>query len=158
VFADTLTKVEDSLAASKESKICLKCKTVKLRTEFHKRNSDKYKLQAYCKLCRKEIQNNYENTEIGKLRRREAGLKHKYKMSLQQYLEKAMEQNYCCAICGLHESNFKNPLSVDHDHNTGKIRGLLCQNCNKGIGNLKESIQNFQQAIWYLQEYSYEES
>jgi len=40
-------------------------------------------------------------------------------------------QNQCCAICGKHESNFKKKLSVDHNHQTGKVRALLCYYCNK---------------------------
>ena len=40
-------------------------------------------------------------------------------------------QNACCAICARSEASFKNRLAVDHNHRTGKVRGLLCYQCNK---------------------------
>ena len=43
-------------------------------------------------------------------------------------------QNGCCAVCGKHQSEFKRIFDVDHDHVTGKVRGLLCRSCNTGLG------------------------
>lgn len=60
------------------------------------------------------------------------------------------QQNDCCKICKKHKSLFKTHLHVDHDHSTGKIRGLLCQKCNQGIGYFYESIASLQNAIKYL--------
>jgi hypothetical protein len=59
-------------------------------------------------------------------------------------------QDYRCAICGTHASDLNKALAVDHDHNTGKIRGLLCSACNVGIGNLKDKSEIAAAAFRYL--------
>ena len=65
-------------------------------------------------------------------------------------------QNGVCAICGTKESDLGNngkikKLAVDHDHKTGKVRGLLCGRCNLMLGRLKDSINLLNCAIKYLQ-------
>ena len=55
-----------------------------------------------------------------------------------------------CAICGRHQSEFKNALHVDHDHKTGIVRGLLCAKCNTMIGRAFDNKQLFLNAIKYL--------
>jgi hypothetical protein len=56
-----------------------------------------------------------------------------------------------CAICGIHQADLKRALCLDHDHKTGKVRGLLCYNCNFLIGNAKDNIGTLQRAIKYLE-------
>ena len=63
------------------------------------------------------------------------------------------EQNRCCKICGIHRNNLKSSLHVDHNHNTGKIRGLLCHKCNRGIGYLNDDINLLTKVIDYLKKY-----
>lgn len=83
-------------------------------------------------------------------------LKHDLKKlgcTIEQYEQLYTKQNGCCAICGTtigHKSKNGHSarLAVDHCHTTGKIRGLLCGNCNRGIGCLGE--ENLQNAINYL--------
>ena len=58
------------------------------------------------------------------------------------------QQNGCCAIC--HSSAEGRRLVVDHDHKTGKIRGLLCLGCNVGIGHLRDDVTILESAINYL--------
>ncbi len=53
-----------------------------------------------------------------------------------------------CEICGLADG--WRDLAMDHCHQSGKIRGMLCANCNRGLGHLKESIPNLEKAIAYL--------
>ena len=60
------------------------------------------------------------------------------------------EQHGKCAICGTHQSELSSSLHVDHDHINGKIRGLLCINCNLALGNFKDNIENLINAIVYL--------
>jgi hypothetical protein len=57
-----------------------------------------------------------------------------------------------CAICGSEETNNikTNKMYVDHCHETGKVRGLLCNGCNSGLGHFKDSINNLKLAIEYL--------
>lgn len=58
----------------------------------------------------------------------------------------------CCYICGRHRDKFKVELSVDHNHKTGKIRGLLCYNCNKNVGFIEGD--NYKNALDYLDRYN----
>lgn len=62
-----------------------------------------------------------------------------------------LEQNGCCAICGIHQSKLDRTLAVDHCHTTLEIRGLLCTHCNHGIGKFRDNIATLQSAISYLQ-------
>lgn len=73
------------------------------------------------------------------------------------------EQNERCAICDRHWSEcepaykartFLNHLCVDHDHRTIHIRGLLCNNCNTGLGVFEENYGRFLNAMSYLRRYT----
>jgi len=84
-------------------------------------------------------------------------LNKKYGITLEQYEEMVAKQDNKCAICNKKETvslrgKLAN-LSVDHCHKTGKIRSLLCQNCNRALGMLKENYGNFINAILYLTKY-----
>lgn len=83
---------------------------------------------------------------------KEKRLKYFYGISLQEYNKIFENQNGCCAICGEPQKQQK-ALAVDHNHITGKIRGLLCPNCNRGIGYLKDNSHILQKAIQYLDKY-----
>lgn len=61
------------------------------------------------------------------------------------------DQDYKCAICGIHEENVTKSLAIDHDHTTGLVRGYLCNNCNRGIGLLKDDPNVLRNAIEYLE-------
>lgn len=70
---------------------------------------------------------------------KEYNLKNAYGLTLGQYNKMLEGQNHSCAICGAKEGNARcKHLFVDHDHKTGKIRGLLCGPCNSAIGLLRE--------------------
>lgn len=62
----------------------------------------------------------------------------------EQYNKLLAKQKECCAICGRHQSNFKNRLHIDHDHKTGIIRGLLCAGCNTGLGVYEKRKRQFE--------------
>lgn len=74
----------------------------------------------------------------------------KYKLLPEQYNKMFLEQQGCCKICGRHQDEIKKKLHVDHCHETGEIRGLLCHNCNHGLGNFKDNMEFLQKAIDYL--------
>lgn len=61
------------------------------------------------------------------------------------------QQEGCCAICGKHHSEFKNRLSVDHNHTTGDIRSLLCVVCNTDVGRYEERKEEIER---YLNKYA----
>lgn len=74
-----------------------------------------------------------------------------YTLTVDEYETLYHQQQGLCKICGLPEmtKRFK-WLSVDHNHTTNTIRGLLCAHCNRGIGSFQEDIQLLQKAIEYL--------
>lgn len=86
-----------------------------------------------------------------KSRRKNTSLKKVFGINYNQYLKMLEEQNYRCFICNTEETVNNRVLSVDHDHITGKVRGLLCTNCNTGIGKLKDNINFLQRSIEYLE-------
>lgn len=77
---------------------------------------------------------------------RERHLKHKYNVSLAEYNDLLVKQNYVCAIC----ATSINKLCVDHDHTTKKVRGILCLTCNSALGKFHDSTEILHKAIAYL--------
>lgn len=71
-----------------------------------------------------------KNPELARRRARGYALKRKYGITLEQYEELLAKQNHSCAVCERPASDFPTSLAVDHDHKTGRIRGLLCTHCN----------------------------
>ena len=92
------------------------------------------------------------NKERSRLLTRSAKLKRDFGITLEDYDNMFQNQDGCCAICGEHQDSFKIRLAVDHCHNTGKVRGLLCLSCNAGIGNLKDSPTLLKKALNYLED------
>lgn len=77
---------------------------------------------------------------------RKSLLKTKYRLSEEDYEQMVIVQNNKCKICG---RDMKRPY-VDHNHKQGKVRGLLCMNCNTALGHFRDSIEILQNAILYL--------
>jgi hypothetical protein len=115
-----------------DSKTCPGCERVRLSLEFGKckRNTDG--LQSYCKACRA-------------IRQRDTT----YGVTQEWFLQTLRDQGGC-AICHSQTPGGKGSWHVDHDHLTGKVRGLLCNNCNLGIGHLRDSQRIIKAAIAYL--------
>jgi len=150
-------------------------KDIKIR----KKLNNKSKIQYRCNIChlhsgrvsyqQKRLREGYElkGKLIEKLRlpkrikisrkdqMRKIKLMYKYRISIEQYNEMAINQNNLCRICKKQEQG-KAPsgkfrdLAVDHCHKTNKIRGLLCGKCNRMLGYAKDSIEILQSAIEYL--------
>lgn len=78
-----------------------------------------------------------------------------YGLTIEQYLDIAEEQGFVCAVCGKENFamgiNHSGLLVVDHNHNSGEVRGLLCHNCNRALGLLQDSIPYLTNAISYLE-------
>lgn len=81
---------------------------------------------------------------------RDLTLRKKYNITIQDLRNMYEKQNHRCAICKIPEIECKQFLHVDHDHNTGKIRGLLCYGCNSGLGGFKDSPNFLMSAVTYL--------
>jgi len=100
--------------------------------------------------CSKECANKYNPTRLNFDLQRHYKYKWFYGISLEDYNEMFIKQNGCCKICKVHQSELTKKLHVDHDHKTGKIRGLLCHNCNLAIGRLKENPEIIAAALEYV--------
>jgi hypothetical protein len=78
-------------------------------------------------------------------------IKYKYGITIEQYNQKLIDQSNCCAICGTDKpGGGHNNLYVDHNHSTGKVRGLLCRNCNLMLGHAFDKVELLEEAIKYL--------
>jgi hypothetical protein len=94
-------------------------------------------------------QRSYAESGRKQLWDRKSHLKRKYGMTLEDYDQMLEAQAGVCAICGEARPE-ERTLHVDHDHETGVIRGLLCFRCNQAIGSLQEDHEIFQTAADYL--------
>ena len=127
---------------------CLKdYNTLHKRNGRNKNEESKEKARKYAREYRRKNKDLYRSSRM----------KSAFGITLEDYNKMFGEQRGLCAICGLPESH-KNMyglkgLSIDHNHNTGKVRGLLCNNCNLAVGQLrvdKFGILNLEMAIKYL--------
>lgn len=75
----------------------------------------------------------------------------KFNLSIDEYYELIKSQNNTCAICGF--QSIGKALSIDHDHDTGSVRGLLCSSCNLALGYFYDDIYLIVNAIEYLSKY-----
>ena len=84
-------------------------------------------------------------------------MKKRYGISYETFLSMMEKQNGVCAICNepiIIGGHKRNTACIDHNHQTGKIRELLCANCNNGIGHLKENITTMYRAIEYIKKHT----
>lgn len=90
---------------------------------------------------------------------KDANLRATFGITLKEYEDMLANQNYGCFICGKkHKLETRRGLAVDHCHTSGKVRGLLCMNCNTAIGHLRDDKRLFYKAIEYLDLHHPEES
>lgn len=101
-----------------------------------------------CKVClAAEAKQRYH---ANKTIRKDQNLRRLYGISLEEYNTMFAEQEGCCAICGTHQMQLKRALAVDHDHDTGKVRALLCTHCNTALGSFFENEETILRALDYL--------
>lgn len=138
---EKIQKLIDSGATRK----CNCCNEVLLVSDFHikkSNNENHFRFNSPCKFCANINRNiNYQKAYHRKL---------KYNITENDYQKMLINQDYSCAICGIHREDLNKDLAVDHCHSTGKIRDLLCANCNSGIGFFKESLFKLKSAIKYI--------
>lgn len=148
---------------------CSKCGIEKDLSEFPNNKTKALGKDYQCKECAARFQQNYymenkdrllEQNAIWQRKNPESKRKHvlksQYGLAIEEYERMYEAQNGLCAICGQAETTIDprtkkiRKLAIDHDHETGNVRGLLCSNCNKGIGCLQDSVSILQLAINYL--------
>ena len=160
-----------------DMKKCSKCQTIQPLDNFYR--NGKYVVSP-CKQCRHVwklsyhkknresllaknriyYQRNQERIRAKRLEpkfleaEKNRNLQWHYGITLEQKRQKWVDQNGKCANSGCQEKLDKNGAHIDHDHKTGKIRGLLCRSCNLTIGNAKENVVRLRGLITYLQKYT----
>jgi len=153
------------LSITNGGKLCSVCKKFFLLNRFHK---DKRKTSGYdskCKECHnryyiqnkkriltKQIKyyNKIKRTPDYIMKRKNRKLIREFGITLNKYLSMCEAQKSKCAICKLIPKGKSKVLFVDHNHKTGKIRGLLCYKCNMGLGYFKDSVDSLKRASDYL--------
>ena len=80
-------------------------------------------------------------------------LRRRYNITLEKYLALLTEQKHKCAVCGISQSSEGRRFCVDHSHETGIVRGILCQPCNTSLGLLKENRVSLKNMISYLERF-----
>jgi len=126
-------------------KVCTKCNTDKPLDSFGINRATKDGLQYHCKACIREYAKKTYTPEC----RANKNLRHKFGITLEDYDSMLAQQDGKCAICRSEEPKGKR-FSVDHNHETGEVRGLLCNSCNVAIGLLKDSPAVLEAAKEYL--------
>jgi Recombination endonuclease VII len=91
-----------------------------------------------------------DSEERSSKRRKRSELMKKFGINADQYDTILKEQKYVCAICNKPDL-LNRGLAVDHCHKTNKVRGLLCTNCNMGLGKFQDNVEYIQNALTYLQ-------
>ena len=112
-------------------KTCNKCGEEKPLSEY-------YEFHNHCKTCK------HYWTEDARMRKA-------YGITLAEFDELLEMQGGCCAICGTDDPGAKR-FACDHNHETGEVRGILCNNCNRMLGHGKDSVSILAAGIKYLAE------
>ncbi len=128
-----------------ETKQCYCCREIKPITEFCFDNRANSRLGAWCRIC---------STRKAWERR----LHRCYNLTINQYKLLLKSQNGVCVICKQFETKIGRggkiqPLSVDHDHKTNRVRNLLCHSCNNVIGFAKDKPEILRRAADYLEKH-----
>lgn len=129
--------------------ICKKCGQEKQDEEFCKDKAAKSGFKALCRSCNKLKCKSYY--ESNKHRNKDNNLKRLYKITESEYNQMFTKQGGLCSICSRPENHMGRALSVDHDHKTGKVRGLLCNSCNRGLGLFLDEPERLRKAASYLE-------
>lgn len=130
------------------TKICKTCGVEKDVKEYQKDITKKDHLRPYCKECTSKRRKQLLSKETIRQRNLE---KNFGKGALDVYKKLFEEQKGVCAICSSPENGRYSHLSIDHNHDTNQIRGLLCNNCNRGIGLLKDNPELMRRAADYVE-------
>lgn len=120
------------------------------RARYEKKMRDPVVAEAE-RAYRKAYNKKYHGALENKRRKRARDLEVKYGLTVQQYEAMIADQSNLCLICG--DTMVAAPI-VDHCHSTGKVRGLLCKDCNTGLGHFRDNTSSLSRAITYLDRHS----
>lgn len=136
-------------------RVCKVCGISKSLQEFGKsKRGEKFWYGRQCKFCRNKeyMEIYYQNHEERKKLLRQKVRKLYYGITEEDFQQMLLDQNYKCAICNADSPGGRGNWHVDHCHDTGKVRGLLCHCCNTGLGLFKDNEDLLLKARNYLHE------
>lgn len=144
-------------------KKCYKCGIERPKEEFSKTRDAKDGRTGVCKACANKAHAEYrrlnrdkiashKKTPVARVQSRRSKLRLTYGINESQFDGMFLRQLGMCGICSIGMSGETKQLTphVDHCHKTGKVRGLLCGACNRGMGLLKDSYENCEKAAEWL--------
>ena len=125
-------------------KTCCRCRKSLSIAMFYRDRTHKDGLKSACKVCQPPVKFTSSQHRIHSWTKR-------YGITQKEYNTMLNNQQGKCAICKRDASEFNRKLSIDHDHTTGNIRGLLCMQCNLILGNARDNIDVLKNSILYLE-------
>lgn len=126
---------------------CTECERVRQRSEEQKEYHRKLKATPKYRKMASKYRKSSQGSVMCREQSRATHLKRTYGLTLEGYATMQRVQNYQCGICS---GSLLDTCFVDHNHNTGKVRNLLCQHCNSMIGFARDDITVLEAAIKYL--------
>lgn len=153
------------------TKTCTKCDTTKPLDEFYRSVTGRHGRASACIKCtrgryrdlysrdpeyrKRQVENRRRTYERTKEQARRRNFRNKYGITREIYDEMSAAQGGMCAACGCPESVLVNgeprALAVDHDHETGNVRALLCGGCNRALGMVEESPDRLRRLAAYIE-------
>lgn len=161
------------LQVSGISKTCRMCSLDLPRSRFHAHKKNRDGLRGECKTCSNVFARNWRRANPDKARHnkqmaywrdknkrsvKDSKLRASYGIGLTQFEGMLSSQGDACAICGTPETRLstvggKRALCVDHCHETGMVRGLVCAGCNSGLGHLRDDPDLLRRAASYIEKH-----
>ncbi len=138
-----------------ETQVCKRCRKKKPLAKFYKAAFMKNAHESQCKVCQKELLRERKQRNPKKYQddlRRNRYLRW-YGITIEDYDQMFEIQKGKCAICGTTRPHFRKNVkhfNVDHNHETGTVRGLLCNTCNRGLGLFRDNVGLIGKAFQYL--------
>ena len=146
-----------------KTRVCSKCRIEKSLSNFTKDKNRKYGRRYTCKECDSKAGIKWRKQHPGRAAAivAKSYRKHRAKrilegrcyhsgITVKEYLEMFRTHNGKCDICGVSHLELNKGLCIDHNHETGKVRGLLCDSCNKMLGHSKDNPVLLEKAAVYL--------
>ena len=140
-----------------KTKVCTMCNRRLPIEKFGRRAPNKDGYDSWCKECDRKYREMWHRKYYKEHKREIAG-KHTmrtYGITIDDKEDILAGQDYQCAICGKRLPLLGHDTHIDHNHDTGEIRGILCNGCNNILGNAKDSVKILEKAIEYLNKDSY---
>jgi len=125
---------------------CSKC------GKTHKRNATEIKQERQSQDCEFFKPYNWSGFE-----REDAIMRRQYGISMEEFEGLLEFQGGGCAICSKPIEELRRRMNIDHDHKSGKVRGILCSGCNTGLGHLGDNIEGLKKALYYLENTPFDE-